>query len=192
MNYKNYSDEDLVEAYSTMIDYSGKATTEILIEIDRRGGINTFLKNIEFNKSNKQEINRISHEIYTLSNDFQELEFIKSFIKSDTLTSQELDNLITLKFYQHQEFVQNRKIDQKTIFGSLGGMFIGITISVAFYIFVIYLLGRFIYYPIIGVYFICYQTIKLITKKTRDNTFVFVTTLAGTLLTMLLLFLFLR
>lgn len=192
MNYKNYSDEDLVEAYSTMIDYSGKATTEILVEIDRRGGINTFLKNIEFNKSNKQEINRISHEIYTLSNDFQELEFIKSFIKSDTLTSQELDNLITLKFYQHQEFVQNRKIDQKTIFGSLGGMFIGITISVAFYIFVIYLLGRFIYYPIIGVYFICYQTIKLITKKTRDNTFVFVTTLAGTLLTMLLLFLFLR
>jgi len=192
MNYKNYSDEDLVEAYSTMIDYSGKPSNEILIEIDNRGGLNAFLENIEFNKSNKQEINRISQEIYTLNNDFHDLEFIKSFIKSDTLTPEELDDLITLKFYQHEAFLQNRKIDQKTVFASLVGMIIGIIISLAFYIFVIYLLDRFIYYPIIGVYFICYQTIKLITKKTRDNTFVFLTSLAGTVLTLLLLLLFLR
>ena len=192
MNYKNYSDEDLVEAYSTMIDYSGKASNEILIEIDNRGGLNAFLENIEFNKSNKQEINRISQEIYTLNNDFHDLEFIKSFIKSDTLTPEELDDLITLKFHQHEAFLQNRKIDQKTVFASLVGMIIGIIISLAFYIFVIYLLDRFIYYPIIGVYFICYQTIKLITKKTRDNTFVFLTSLAGTVLTLLLLLLFLR
>ena len=192
MNYKNYSDEDLVEAYSTMIDYSGKASNEILIEIDNRGGLNAFLENIEFNKSNKQEINRISQEIYTLNNDFHDLEFIKSFIKSDTLTPEELDDLITLKFHQHEAFLQNRKIDQKTVFGSLVGMIIGIIISLAFYIFVIYLLDRFIYYPIIGVYFICYQTIKLITKKTRDNTFVFLTSLAGTVLTLLLFLLFLR
>ena len=192
MNYKNYSDEDLVEAYSTMIDYSGKASNEILIEIDNRGGLNAFLENIEFNKSNKQEINRISQEIYALTNDFHDLEFIKSFIKSDTLTPEELDDLITLKFHQHEAFLQNRKIDQKTVFASLVGMIIGIIISLAFYIFVIYLLDRFIYYPIIGVYFICYQTIKLITKKTRDNTFVFLTSLAGTVLTLLLLLLFLR
>jgi len=192
MNYKNYSDEDLVEAYSTMIDYSGKASNEILIEIDNRGGLNAFLENIEFNKSNKQEINRISQEIYALNNDFHDLEFIKSFIKSDTLTPEELDDLITLKFHQHEAFLQNRKIDQKTVFASLVGMIIGIIISLAFYIFVIYLLDRFIYYPIIGVYFICYQTIKLITKKTRDNTFVFLTSLAGTVLTLLLLLLFLR
>jgi len=192
MNYKNYSDEDLVEAYSTMIDYSGKASNEILIEIDNRGGLNAFLENIEFNKSNKQEINRISQEIYALNNDFHDLEFIKSFIKSDTLTPEELDDLITLKFHQHEAFLQNRKIDQKTVFGSLVGMIIGIIVSLAFYIFFIYLLDRFIYYPIIGVYFICYQTIKLITKKTRDNTFVFLTSLAGTVLTLLLFLLFLR
>lgn len=192
MNYKNYSNEDLIEAYTTMLDYSGKASNEILLEIDTRGGIDDFLSNIEFNKSNKEEINRISQEVYNLSKDFNDLEFIKGLIKSEKLHPNELDNFVTLKFEQHQAFLKNRKIDQKTIVGSLVGMLIGTIVSLIFYILVTSLLGKFVFYPIIGVYFICYQAIKLITKQTRDNTFVFAASFAGTILTMLILFIFSR
>ncbi|SHM86809.1 hypothetical protein [Flavobacterium saccharophilum] len=192
MNYKNYSNEDLIEAYNTMLDYSGKASNEILLEIDKRGGLDVFLSNIEFNKSNKEEINRISQEVYNLSKDFNDLEFIKGLIKSETLEHNELDKLVTLKFEQNQAFLKNRKIDQKTIFGSLVGMIIGIIISLIFYILVTSLLGKFVFYPIIGVYFICYQAIKLITKQTRDNILVFLSSFAGTILTMVILFLFSR
>lgn len=192
MNYKNYSNEELIEAYSTMLDYSGKASNEILLEIDKRGGIDDFLTKIEFNKSNKEEINRISQEIYNLCKDFNDLDFIKGLIKSEILETNELDNLVTLKFNQYQAFLKNRKIDQKTIFGSLVGMIIGIIISLIFYSLVTFLIGKFVFYPIIGVYFICYQTIKLITKQTRDNTFVFLASFIGTLLTMLTFFLFSR
>ncbi|QLC65672.1 hypothetical protein LPB248_04980 [Flavobacterium sp. LPB0248] len=188
MNYKNYSDKDLEEAYITMVDYSGKASKEILLEINNRGGIDVFLSTLESNKTNKKEIQRITKEVYDLSNDYSDLDFIKQFIKSDILDSHELNNLIDSKFNQHQAILKDREVNQKTIYGSLAGMALGIIISLIFYILIINLLGKFIYYPIIGVYFICYRTIKFITKQTRDNTFVFLTSLIGTILTLICLF----
>ncbi|MCM0666104.1 hypothetical protein [Flavobacterium tyrosinilyticum] len=188
MNYKNYSDKDLEEAYNTMVDYSGKASKEILLEINNRGGIDVFLSTLESNKINKKEIQRITKEVYDLSNDYSDLDFIKQFVKSDILDSIELNNLIDSKFNEHQEILKDREINQKTIYGSLAGMSLGIIISLLFYILIINLLGKFIYYPIIAVYFICYRSIKFITKQTRDNTFVFLTSLAGTILTLICLF----
>lgn len=188
MNYKNYSDKDLEEAYITMVDYSGKASTEILSEINNRGGIEVFLATLESNKINKKEIQRITKEVYDLSNDHSDLDFIKQFIQSDILDSIELNNLIDSKFYEHQAILKDREINQKTIYGSLAGMALGIIISLIFYVLIINILGKFIYYPIIAVYFICYRSIKFITKQTRDNTFVFLTSLAGTILTLICLF----
>ncbi|SFD64549.1 hypothetical protein [Flavobacterium phragmitis] len=189
MNYKKYSDKDLEDAYLTMMEYSGKASDELLLEIENRGGINLFLSSLEFNSINKKEIKRITDEVYSMSNDYSDLDFIRQFVKSDILTSEELEKLIELKFNEHQKIVKDRIINQKTIFGSLIGMTIGIIISFFFYLLVIYLLGRFIYYPIIAVYFICYQSIKLITKQSRDNTFVFISSLIGTIITMIFLYL---
>ncbi|MEN2487710.1 hypothetical protein AAYQ05_07895 [Flavobacterium sp. B11] len=188
MNYKNYSDKDLEEAYITMVDYSGKASKEILLEINNRGEIDVFLSTLESNKTNKKEIQRITKEVYDLSNDYSDLDFIKQFIKSDILDSNELNNLIDSKFNEHQAILKDREINQKTIYGSLAGMTLGIIISLIFYILIINLLGKFIYYPIISVYFICYRTIKFMTKQTRDNTFVFLTSLIGTILTLICLF----
>ncbi|MDQ6531688.1 hypothetical protein [Flavobacterium sp. LHD-85] len=188
MNYKNYSDKDLEEAYITMVDYSGKASKEILLEINNRGGINLFLSTLESNKINKEEIQRITKEVYDLSNDYSNLNFIKQFIKSDVLNSIELNNLVISKFNEHQAILKDREINQKTIYGSLAGMALGIIVSLIFYILIINLLEKFIYYPIIAVYFICYRTIKIITKQTRDNTFVFLTSLTGTILTLICLF----
>lgn len=189
MNYKNYSNKDLEEAYLTMMDYSGKASDELLLEIDTRGGIDTFLSSLEFNKINNKEIQRIKLEVYAMSNDYSDLAFIKQFIKSDKLDSNELNQLIDSAFKEHQAILKDRTINQNTIYGSLAGMLLGIIISLIFYILIINLLGRFIYYPIIAVYFICYRIIKLITKQTRDNTFVFLCSLAGTIITLLCLFL---
>ncbi|RED26209.1 hypothetical protein BD847_0124 [Flavobacterium cutihirudinis] len=188
MNYKNYSNEDLEEAYTTMMDYSGKASKEILVEIDNRGGIDIFLSTLEFNKLNKKEINRITAEVYSMSNDYSDLDFIKQFIKSDVLNHDELNELIELKFNEHLAILTDRTINQKTIYGSLAGMAVGIILSLIFYILILSLFGKIVYFPIIGVYFICYQTIKLITKQTRDNTFVFLASLAGTIITLLCLF----
>ncbi|MDP5201025.1 hypothetical protein [Flavobacterium sp. DG2-3] len=190
MNYKNYSDKDLEEAYISMIDYSGKASKEILFEIDNRGGIDAFLSMLESNKINKKEIQRITKEVYDLCYDYSDLDFIKQFIKSDILDSDELDKLVNSKFNEYQAILSDRAINQKTIYGSLIGMTVGIIISLMFYAFIINLFGRFIYYPIVAVYFICYLTIKLITKQTRNNSFVFISSLMGTVLTLLCLYFF--
>ena len=192
MNYRNYSDKDLEEAYSTMIDYSGKANENILSEINHRGGIDVFLSKIEFNKNNKKEIIRITNEVYSMSKDYSDLEFIKQFIKSEILNSEELEQLIEIKFAEHQAILKNKIINQKTIFGSLIGMLLGIIISMLFYLLIIYFLGKFVLYPIIAVYTICYQCIKFITKQTRENIFIFIMTLVATLLTVLFLFLLYR
>lgn len=192
MNYKNYSNDDLKEAYNTMLDYSGKADTNILSEINNRGGIETFLRNIELEKNHKTETNRIAKQVYSLSNDYADLEFIKQFVHSEIFSNVELEKLVVQKFNEHRQILEDRKIDQKTIFGSLIGMICGVIVSSIIYIILVNSLGRIIFYPLIGVYFICYHIIKLITKQTRENTFVFITTILGTILTLIITFLYFR
>lgn len=192
MNYKNYTDKDLEEAYNTMIEYSGKASDDILSEINNRGGIEVFLSRIEFNKKNKKEIIRITNEVYSMSKDYSDLDFIKQFVKSETINPQELERLIELKFNEHQAILKNNTINRKTIFGSLIGIILGIIFSLFFYFLIIYFFQRFVLYPIVGVYITCYQSIKFTTKQTRDNIFVFISTLVATIITMLCLFLLYR
>ena len=53
--YKKYSDEELIEVYSSMIDYSGKVSKEMLSEIESRGGLEIFKGKISKNNTLSQE-----------------------------------------------------------------------------------------------------------------------------------------
>jgi hypothetical protein len=46
MHYKKYTDKDLLESYSTALDYTGKADTELEEEIAWRGGIDQVKRNV--------------------------------------------------------------------------------------------------------------------------------------------------
>ena len=188
MSYSKYSDDDLIESYTTMIDYSGKADDALLKEIEHRGGIDSFLKRIENKKTNHKEINRIVKEVHTLSKDYSDLEFIKKFISSDILSQQELDELVAIKFKEHQDMLVDRKIDSKTIIGSVIGTLIGSFLGFLFLVLCLYLFDAFLFFTIVGAYIICYVAIRLITKKSRNNAAVFIASALGTIIATILTF----
>jgi len=65
--YSKFTNDELIEAYSTMIDYSGKADDTILREIEQRGGLDKFLQEIEQKNLNKSESNRVLNELIQLT-----------------------------------------------------------------------------------------------------------------------------
>jgi hypothetical protein len=78
--YRKYSDEDLVEAYSTMMDYSGKPNVEMLQAIELRGGMEKFLYDIEFKKKHQSEIGRIRKQVQELCEKGATLETLGKYI----------------------------------------------------------------------------------------------------------------
>ncbi|OYU84487.1 MAG: hypothetical protein CFE24_06240 [Flavobacterium sp. BFFFF2] len=120
--YSKFTNEDLIEAYSSMIDYSGKADESILIEIENRGGLEKFLQEIEQKKINKVESDRVLNEIIKLNKEGLSLEEIKSKISSAIWTKQHLNAFIENRYIKHQLFLSDKTIDKELISQSLIGM----------------------------------------------------------------------
>ena len=184
--YRKYSDEDLIEAYSTMMDYSGKANSEILIEIEKRGGLENFLREIEIQKLNQTEIGRIIKEVRLLDSKGLGKNAIKEALESNILTKSELDDLIERKLVEHQAIIADRTITYKTIFGSVLGMILGSILGCVFLISAISFFGELVFFPLVGVYIICYFTIKFFTKQSRNNAVVFIASFLSTVISALL------
>ncbi|TRX31879.1 hypothetical protein FNW52_17970 [Flavobacterium sp. ZT3R18] len=184
--YKKYSDEDLKEAYSTMMDYSGKADAGILTEIESRGGLEKFLRQIEIQRINQTEIGRIAKEIRLLNSNGLNKDAIKNSVQSDILSKDELEYLIERKLVEYQAIIADRTITSKTIFGSIFGIILGSVLGCIFLILAISFFGRLVFFPLVGVYIICYFTIKFFTKQSRNNAVVFIASFLSTVISMLL------
>ena len=178
--YRKFSDNDLTEAYSSMINYSGKANADLLNEIDYRGGMDKFLKQIEKAKVAETEIKRVTEEVYSLSSPDTNIEFIRQTIGSDILSQDQLDFLIERKFDAHQAMLADTSIGTSTIIGSLVGGAIGSLISgILFGLSIIYF-DRIFFFLLVIVYIICYSIIKLVTKQSRNNLAVFIASFLAT------------
>jgi hypothetical protein len=184
--YKKYSDEDLKEAYSTMMDYSGKANSEILTEIESRGGLGKFLKQIEIQRINQTEIGRITKEVRLLNSNGLDKNAIKDSVQSDILSKDELEHLIERKLVEHKAIIADRTITSKTIFGSVFGIILGSILGCIFLILAISFFGKLVFFPLVGVYIICYFTIKFFTKQSRNNAVVFIASFLSTVISTLL------
>ena len=188
MNYSKYSDDELIDSYSTMLDYSGKANAEILAEIQSRGGLDSFLKQKELKEKNKKEVGRISKEVHDACKNYVgvDLDFVKHSITSDILSNEDLSYLIERKFVEHKATLADKEINSNTIVGSLTGILVGSVLGSIFLIICIVIFNSIVYFPIVGVYIIAYQTIKFITKKSRNNIVVFVASFISTILALLI------
>ena len=188
MHYSKFSYDDLIESYTNMIAYSGKVEPEIVQEIENRGGMEKFLRAIDNNKKHRVEVDRIVKQVFELSSEYKDLEFIRQFIKSDTLRKDDLDDLIERKFDEYQIMSADKKINSKTIFGSLLGVLFGSLLGSLFLFLSTFIFGGIVFYLLFFVIFICYSSIKIITKQSKNNAVVFVATVIATLISFLLSF----
>ena len=179
--YEKYSDEEIIEAYSSMLDYSGEISKEMSLEIESRGGLNTFKKKIENRNILTKEISRLSNEVYSLTSPDTNVEFIKTLIKSDILTREELNELIENKFSYYRAINTDRTVNSKTIIGSITGIVLGTILGGLLMHFLSKQIPGIYFYLIIPVYILNYFIIKVITKQSRANPVIFIACFLATI-----------
>lgn len=179
--YQNATDEELMQAYTSMMDYSGKITAELRAVIDAKGGLAQFKQQIEFRKRHLAEINRVAREVRELTSPEVDIEFVRKLITSSDLSTEALDALIELEFARWREYERDQKITSNTIVVSLVGVVVGIVVGTALLFLSVLLLKHLFYFLLVPVYIVNYLIIRLITKQSRNNPAVFIACLAATI-----------
>lgn len=190
--YNKFTTDELIETYSTMIDYSGTADETILKEIDKRGGLEKFIQEIEQQSIYKAESNRVLNEIIKLNQEKFCLEEIKTNISSELWTKQHLNAFIESRYIRHQLFLNDKSIDKELILKSLIGIALA-SIAGTGILLLSVVVFKFAHFAIIvPVYFVSYLIIKGYTEKTHNNAVIFVAGLIATIISGISIFLILK
>ncbi len=183
--YGKYSEDELIEAYTTMMDYSGKVESEILNEIEHRGGLEKFLQSMQQKEVNKKESDRILNEIIRFNKEGNDLETIKKIISSEIWTKQHLDAFVENRYIRHQFYLNDKSIDKEVVTKSILGVIVSSLAGTSIWAFSMLFL-KFVFFPIlIVVYFVSYFIIKGFTGKTRNNGVVFIASFVSTIISFL-------
>jgi hypothetical protein len=167
--YNEYTEDELIEVYSTMIDYSGKADPKVLEEIEKRGGLNSFLEKIKQREINKEESNRVLNELIKLNREGFGLDEIKKTITSEIWTKQHLNAFIENRYIKHQLFVSDKTIDRDVILKSIFGILLASVVGSMLWAFSMIFLKAVLYPILIGIYFISYLIIRGLVGKSHNN-----------------------
>jgi hypothetical protein len=167
--YNEYTEDELIEVYSTMIDYSGKADPKVLEEIEKRGGLNSFLDKIKQREINKEESNRVLNELIKLNREGFGLDEIKKTITSEIWTKQHLNAFIENRYIRHQLFVSDKTIDRDIILKSIFGILLASVVGSMLWAFSMIFLKAVLYPILIGIYFISYLIIRGLVGKSHNN-----------------------
>ncbi len=185
--YEKFSDEELIEAYKSMLAYSGEPSKEMLDAIEKRGGMDVFKHEMEIHKMFHDEKKRISHEVFALCGPGADVELVKKLVTSEIIAKKELDEFVQLKFFEFQSIEQDKAITKKTIVGSLiGGLVACVVGAIVWCLLLQYLPPVFFFGYIVVVYIVDYFIIRLITKQSRRNVIIFITAFLSTMASVLL------
>lgn len=167
--YKNYKDEDILRAYSTMMSTSGEITSDLANAIQNRGGIDYFKRIIELSKSHPLEISRLKNEIQSLITIETSYDFVRNLISSKILSMEELNIFVKRIFDEQRASLIDKKITENTIVKSLTGLILGSILGTLFWWGILYLFKYPFIYVIPFVFMVGYFIIKSISKQSYKN-----------------------
>jgi superoxide dismutase len=187
--YKKYSDEELLEIHSTNADYSNEANTALDEVIEAKGGMEALLKRLEQKNIVPNEIKRISKEINSLGDATNDATFLKTVIKSNILTDEELNKIIDEKFAIYEANKKDKTITSKTIVvGAASSILASVVCGGLFGLLLIYT-GAYHVLFFVGLFFLCYGVIKLITRQSSNNAAILIFSVVATILSIVIGFL---
>lgn len=187
--YKNFSEEELLIAYNELLDNSGKINRDMQEVLTERGYNKEFFAKANHKKAVVKEKGRIAFEINQLIDQDVDLEDIEPKISSDILQKDELSYFILEKYIIITSNKENSKVDEETIRLSIVGLFVGTLAGSTFLFLAILFLQAIAPFLLVPTYIVCYLVIKLITRKTRSNLAVFISTFLATIFSALIIFL---
>ena len=173
MNYTSFSDREILEAYESMLDYSGKAEDAILFEISARGGLNLIKQKEEERLRKPRELHRIQQEVEKLMRQRSDESQIRERITSKVLTSFELDAAIQSAILLAKSNIKDSKISSRTNLGSLIGMTIATCVGVGIMLLCIAQTNDVKVAARLSTFPIAYGIIYLFTRQSKNNLVVF-------------------
>ncbi len=176
MNYSKYSNTELLESYTTALDYSGQADKDLVAEIDKRGGTDALKKSVSEQNAVPDEIRRINKLVFSLYKDNPDPDQIKSSISSDLLTTEQLNYIIDLAINGIAQDMKDTSINSRTIIGSVIGVIISSLIGAGLWCYSIIQTGKMYYILTLGILLISYVFIRLLTRQSKNNVLVFIAT----------------
>ena len=175
--YKNYKDEDLVRAYSTMMAISGSISSDLAKVIETRGGIDYFKRIMELRKNDPAEISRLHNEVCALTTPEINYEFVRKLISSPYLSIEDLDIFVKRIFEEQKASQADKAITQSTVVKSVIGLLLGSLAGTFFWLFILYLFKQPFIFVIPIVFMIGYFIIKLFSKQSFKNPVVLIASL---------------
>lgn len=187
--YKNFNEEELVDAYIQWIDNSGKIGKELEEVLIERGNIDIIKAKANHKKLIIKEKGRIAFEINKMVLQNKSLEEIDVKISSELLEKDELSYFILEKYIVFEHNKKDSEVDKDTIYKSIIGLAVASIAGFLFLLLILFIIKGFIFYLLVPTYIVCYFIINMITGKSRSNLAVFISTFLATVFSALLVFL---
>lgn len=180
MNYSKFTEDDLIEAYSTMLNYSGKISEELNNEIINRGGLELFKEKINQKELDRVESDRILNEIINYIGEEKEYEFIRKNIHSEIWDSEKLEEFVDSRYNQQLEKYVDQLIYPTTISGSIHGFIIGSFIGSVVWASSIFYFEKLHFWILIFNFYIAYLFTRLMTGQSKNNFLVYLASVIAT------------
>jgi hypothetical protein len=179
MNYKKFSDKEILESYITALDYSGKAEKGLVAEINHRGGVDQLKKSVNGQNIVPDEIKRINKLVFSLYKSDQNPDKIKSSITSDILSADQLNKTIDIAISSVGQYIKDASINSRTITGCIIGVIVSSIIGAGLWCYSIIQTGKMYYALTTFILLISYIIIRILTRQSKNNALVFIATFAS-------------
>lgn len=173
--YQKHTDEDLFEAYQSMVDYSGKPNNELADEIERRGGMAHFINKLNAYEEKKKEKKKIAEEVYSLYKQQYSLPLIKSQVKSSLFSEKELHVLIEENFNRFGQHEADVSINNNTVLRCAISFIVTTFIGSVAWGYALKHFGSFIFIVLSIISVLLMILTQLFVGKTTSNLLVFIT-----------------
>ncbi len=180
--YTGYSDDQLLQVYHSLNDYSDEAKEAFHAVIQGRGGIEALQEIEKTNSDASTEIIRISQEVRRLTAKNVDLEFLYKMIPSGVFDESKTRLIIEQVFDRRNKELDDQKIRPQTVFGGVFGAIIGGLIGGVVWGLQMMWSGRVFGIILIGIVLLCYGSVKLVTKQSYKNAAVIIFTVVSLVL----------
>lgn len=167
--YTSFSDEQLLEAYHNLGDYTVEAKEALTLVIKNRGGIENLLANERLQNELILEDERIRHQVRKLIIPGVDKEFLNKMINSEILEESQKEFIIRQAVEESIQELEDRKIKPRTLLG--GGLAAGIASLIGGVLWGLQMMwsGRVFAIFFFGIVLLSYGLIKLFTKQSHKN-----------------------